>query len=233
METTRLIGLLGGCSDVATGHMYARINALGNARLGGWHIPETLISGMDFGVIEAGVRGGDWAMLKAYLALHLDHLAPADVVVCGSNTLHKVLPELMEGREQSFIHIQDPTAEAAKAAGVGKLVLLGTKSTMGGGYAAEHYRAAHGLEIVVPTEAEQVEVDRIIFSELCRGEVRAESREAYVAVCRRLAEETGATGVILGCTEIETLLRPEDLPEIELFDTMELLCRAAVEAVVD
>ena len=61
METKRplkqkTIGILGGCSDVATKEYYQMINSLVNNQLGGWEIAETLIVGMNFGNIEAFVR---------------------------------------------------------------------------------------------------------------------------------------------------------------------------------
>ena len=224
----KTIGILGGCSDIATGHMYRRINALGNARLGGWHIPETLIAGMDFGVVERCVRESDWGAMSAYMETHLDRLAPADIVICGSNTIHKVLPSLMEGRDQTFIHIYEPTAREAKARGLRTLALFGTLSTMSGGYAEDYY-AAHGLRIVVPTPDEQADIDRIIFDELCRADVRNASRDRYLDVADRLRNEAGVGGLILGCTEIETLLKPEHLPQLGYLDTMELLCREAVD----
>ena len=37
-------------------------------------------------------------------------------------------------------------------------------------------------------------------------------------------------GILGGCTEIGTLIAPDDLPGLPLFDTMELLCEAAVDA---
>ena len=224
----RTIGILGGCSDIATGHMYGRINRLGNARLGGWHIPETLIAGMDFGVVERCVREDDWDELSAYMGRHLDRLAPADIVICGSNTVHKILPDLMAGREQTFLHIYTPTAREAKRRGLRKLALFGTLPTMSGGY-AEAYYAEHDLEIVVPSAQEKADIDRIIFDELCRADIRAPSRKRYVEIAERLREENGAEGLILGCTEIETLVKPDDIPGLAYLDTMELLCRKAVD----
>lgn len=229
------IGILGGASNVATGHIYARINAISNSRLnpkeGGLHIVQTLIAGMDFGVIERGVRMDDWSMLSDYVGLHLDRLAAADLIICVSNTLHKVVVPLMENRNQKFLHIVDPTAAAIRAAGLSRVALFGTKPIMSADYAIARYLAA-GVDIVVPSEVEQLDVDRIIFDELCRFDIRLSSRERYVEIAQRLVREAGAEGLILGCTEIESLLSPDDLPNLPLFDTMERLCQAAVDAVL-
>jgi aspartate racemase len=71
-------------------------------------------------------------------------------------------------------------------------------------------------------------VDSIIFDELVKGEIRQTSKQAYIRICRDLAAK-GAQGIILGCTEIFLLLKPEDLPEVPLFNTTELHTQAAVE----
>jgi aspartate racemase len=69
-------------------------------------------------------------------------------------------------------------------------------------------------------------VHRVIYDELCLGIVRGESRAAYVGVIERLAT-AGAEGVILGCTEIELLIKAEDSP-IPIFPTTRLHVEAAV-----
>ncbi|MEP3654417.1 MAG: amino acid racemase [Litorimonas sp.] len=233
---TPTIGILGGASNVATGQMYARINELSQARLNkspaGHHIVQTLISGMDFGVIEHAVRHDNWDALSDYLDIHLDRLTSADIVICGSNTLHQRVASLMETRPQTFLHIADPTIHAMKRAGVSHAALFGTKPVMSAAYMVDYYGAA-GIKISVPTETEQTDIDRIIFDELCSFNFRPESRQRYVEIARRLSHEKGIQGVILGCTEIEGLVKPDDLPELPLFDTMDLLCKAAVSNVLD
>ena len=230
---TPTIGILGGASNVATGHMYARINALSHAILngpnGGHHIVQTLIAGMDFGVIEHAVRTDNWDGLSDYVEMHLDRLAAADIIVCVSNTLHKSVWPLMDRLDQTFLHIADPTAEAIKAAGLSRVALFGTKPVMSAEYMVARYRSL-GVEICVPTAAEQDVIDHIIFQELCLSDIRPASRQKYIDIADRLVRESGAQGLILGCTEIETLLKPEHLPALPLFDTMELLCQAAVKA---
>ena len=68
---------------------------------------------------------------------------------------------------------------------------------------------------------------RVIYDELCLGVVREESRAAYRAVIDRLVAD-GAEGIVLGCTEIELLVRPKDSP-VPLFATTQLHVAAAVE----
>jgi aspartate racemase len=57
------------------------------------------------------------------------------------------------------------------------------------------------------------------------------SRSAYRSVVDRLVER-GAAGVILGCTEIELLIGPDDVA-VPTFPTTALHVAAAVRAVLD
>nr|WP_321461976.1 amino acid racemase [uncultured Cohaesibacter sp.] len=227
----KTIGLIGGCSNVATGEYYRFLNDEVNARLGGWEIAETLISGMNFGNIEAFVRAGAWDQLEAYMERHVDRLIAggADAILCVSNTLHKSLGKIMSGRDTSFIHIADPTGEAIRNRGLEKIILLGTEPVMKQPYLKAHYEEKFGLEIIVPDPDEQRDVDRIIFEELVKFDIRETSRQRYLDIVDRLVREQHADGVILGCTEIFLLLREEDRPELPMFNTTRLHCQAAVD----
>jgi aspartate racemase len=90
----------------------------------------------------------------------------------------------------------------------------------------ERLNERYGIDLVVPNGADRALVHRVIFDELCRGRIEADSRAEYVAVTERLREE-GAQAVIFGCTEIGLLLRPEDV-SLPVFDTTVLHVGAAV-----
>jgi aspartate racemase len=208
---------------------YRFINEKVNARLGGWEIAETLIQGVNFGNIEYYVRNGAWEEAREYLEhkAKLLEAGGADLVVCVSNTMHKVLDRLPDILSIPFIHITQATAEAIVAKGLNKVALLGTKPVMEADYIKQAY-AAYGIEILVPEQAQQVEIDRIIFDELVKGKILPESKAYYVEVSESLAEQ-GAQGVILGCTEIFLLITQADLPNMSVFNTTELHCDAAVK----
>jgi aspartate racemase len=74
-----------------------------------------------------------------------------------------------------------------------------------------------GLEVRVPDTAAREMIHRVIYQELCRGIISESSRESLAEVVSNLADQ-GAEGVVLGCTEIGLLLRPEDV-SVPLFDT--------------
>ncbi len=227
----KTIGVLGGCSNIATGEYYKFLNDEVNSRLGGWEIAETLISGMNFGNIEAFVRQADWEGLQRYMVSHIDRLVAggADVIICASNTLHASLEPLMASRDVPFIHIADPTGQAIREQGLKKIILLGTRPVMQLAYLKDRFAERFGLEILVPELEEQNAIDRIIFDELVRFDIKDASRQVYLDIVDRIVREQGAEGVILGCTEIFLLLRQEDRPGLPMFNTAWLHCRAAVD----
>lgn len=226
----KTIGVLGGMSNQATGEYYRLLNRKLNERLGGWDNGEIVIVSVNFGNIEFFVRNDRWDEAHAYLADKADRLerAGADLVICVSNTMHRVVEPIMAERGTPFIHIADPTGEAIHKAGINRVGLLGTMPVMRSLELRDRYRERFGTELIAPTEADSEIVDRIIFDELVRGDLRSESKREYLRIVGELRER-GAQGVILGCTEIFLLISQEDLPDFPVFDTTELHVQAAVE----
>jgi aspartate racemase len=230
----KTIGILGGSSDQATAEYYSRINKAVNARLGGWHTGQILIYSMDFATSEHFVRNNLWEEAAEYLADKAQRLerAGADLLLCVSNTLHRVADRIAASVGIPFLHIADPTAQAICAAGLPRVALLGTKPVMSLDYLQRRYRDKFGIEILVPPEPEQDELDRIIFDELCRGVFTASSKAAYLNAIDALRAR-GAQGVILGCTEIPLLIDQQDRPDVPMFNTLALHVEAAVTAALD
>ncbi|MDA8870701.1 amino acid racemase [Rhizobiaceae bacterium] len=227
----KTIGVLGGCSHVSTAEYYTHLNDAANKRLGGFEIAETLIAGMNWGIVKAYLEASDWAGLASYMDVNVGRLKAggAELLICGSNTLHHDLEEIAKRHELPFLHIADPTGRAIRAQGLRKVALLGTRHSMEGDHLSQHYSSLFGLEIVVPNEWERGEIDRIIFDELVNFDVRDASRDIYLAAVDRLVAEQGVEGVILGCTEIYTLIEQKHRPDLPMFDTTRLHCEAAVD----
>ncbi len=225
----KTIGVLGGMSDAATADYYRLINARLNARHGGWDNAEVVIVSVNFGNIQHFVRAGLWDEARDYLAGKVDRLEAAgvDVVICATNTMHRVVAPIMAERATPFIHIVDPTGAAVRAAGLHRVALLGTAPTMRSAEMARRYAERFGVEVLVPCEADIAVVDRIVFDELVRRDIRPASRAEYIRVVDAL-RTAGAEGVILGCTEICLLIGQDDLPGFPVFDTTALHVEAAV-----
>jgi aspartate racemase len=227
------IGILGGSSDQATADYYRRFNKATNELFGGWNTAELVISSMNFAFSRDCALNGQWDAMADYLADRAIALerAGADLLLCASNTLHRLADRFTQGITIPFLHIVDPTAEAILKAGLQNIALLGTKTTMATDHLKSRFRSHFGIEIMVPEPQQQDMIDRIIFEELCRGRFTPAAKSELVGVIMQL-QNRGATGVILGCTEIPILIKQEDFPAIPLFDTAELHVRAALEFAV-
>lgn len=223
------IGILGGMSATSTQLYYASLCELTQQSLGGLNSPELLIRSVNFDPIAKQMELGEWDSIAARLNREARDLeaAGAEVLVLATNTMHKLADQMMQGVSIPLVHIADATAQAIKAAGLSNPALLATKFTMQEPFYRERF-AQHGLSTITPNEDDQVEINRIIFEELCRNEVLPESRAFYETVAEKLIAE-GADCVVLGCTEICLVLNDENVA-VPVFDTTVLHCTAAFEA---
>jgi aspartate racemase len=226
----RTIGVLGGMSNQATNEYYRLINEHVNRRLGGWNTADVIINSVNFANIESFVRQERWAEAGDYLHKKAISLvaAGADVILCVSNTMHRVSDQFMQGINIPFIHIADPTGTAIQHSNLSTIAILGTKPTMASSYMKSYYKDHFGIEIIAPSEPEQRDVDAIIFNELVKGQFLPASKARYVQIVERLARE-GAQGIILGCTEICMLINQSDFEDLPIFDTTSLHAAAAVD----
>jgi len=224
----KVIGLIGGMSWESSAEYYRIINERVRDRLGGVRSARCLLWSFDFGEIEALQHAGRWDEATAELVAAARRLerGGADCVVICTNTMHRMADQVQAAIGLPLLHIADPTAERIRAAGLSRVGLLGTAFTMEQDFYKGRLAARHGLEILVPGADDRAEVHRVISEGLVQGRALPASREAYRAVIARLVAR-GAQAVILGCTEIMLLVRPEDSP-VPLFDTTALHAEAAV-----
>ena len=225
----KTIGLIGGMSWESTLPYYRHINEAIRARLGGLHSARLVLYSVDFHEIEQLQRSGDWQRAGELLgeaAAALERAGAEFLVLC-TNTMHKVAEAIEQAASIPLLHIADPTAAAIHNAGLQRVGLLGTRFTMEQPFYRERLESRHGIQVLVPDEADRQLVHRVIYEELCLGSVREESRRAYRQVIERLVAQ-GAQAVVLGCTEIGLLIGAEDAA-VPLFDTTLLHARAAAE----
>ena len=222
------IGLLGGMSWESTALYYSLLNELVRERLGGYHSARCLVASVDFASIEEMQRAGDWASAGAMLAAEARLLedAGAELLLLCTNTMHKVADRIEQATTVPFLHLADVTARAVVAAGVESVAFLGTGFSMRDTFHTDRI-AQHGLTVTVPEADEQQVVHDVIYDELVHGIVRDESRASYQRIVEALVDR-GAQGVILGCTEIELLIGPDDCP-VPAFPTTRLHVQAAVD----
>ena len=222
----KTIGLVGGMSWESTVTYYKIINECVKERLGGLHSAKILLYSVDFAEIERCQAAGEWdksAHILSDAAMRLES-AGADFIVICTNTMHKVVPQIEENIHIPVLHIADATADELLRSNIKKTALLGTKYTM----TQDFYKSrliARGIDVIVPDERGIETVNRVIYDELSLGIISEKSRAEYAEIIANL-KERGAEAVILGCTEIGLLIRPED-SVLPVFDTTVIHGRAA------
>lgn len=225
----KTIGLIGGMSWESSQEYYRIINREVRARLGGTHSAKSLMWSMDFAEIEHLQHQGQWDELTKLMIEAAQNLEKggADFILICTNTMHKMAADIERATSIPLVHIADPTAEKIKAAGFSKVGLLGTAFTMEQDFYKGRLTERHGLEVLIPDDADRKTVHDIIYQELVVGDVSDASREKYRAVIERLVAR-GAQAIILGCTEIMLLIGQQDSP-VPVFDTTRIHAEAAVD----
>jgi aspartate racemase len=224
----RLLGLIGGVSWESTTHYYQMLNRMARERLGGRHSARLVLWSVDFAPVAAMQEDGAWDALTEVMVDAAKRLegAGAEALVICANTMHLMADEVAAAIKMPLIHIADVTAAALKMRGVHRPALLATRFTMEAPFYGERLMR-HGLNPIIPGDADRAELHRIIFDELVQGRFLDASRAKIVEIVRR-EQANGADGVILGCTEFGMLAPPAtfDLPAV---DTAEAHAEAAMD----
>jgi aspartate racemase len=225
----KVIGLIGGMSWESSSEYYRIINQAVREKLGGLRSARCLMWSFDFGEIEALQHAGRWDDATALMIDAAQRLerGGADFFLICTNTMHRMADQVQAAVGIPLLHIADPTAERIKARGITRVGLLGTAFTMEQDFYKGRLKDRFGLDVLVPDAEDRATVHRVIYEELVQGRALAASRDAYRKVIARLIER-GAEAVILGCTEIMLLVKPED-SRVPLFDTTGIHAEAAVE----
>lgn len=225
----KIIGLIGGISWVSTADYYKLINQGINEKMGDLNFSECLIYSFNYADIKKNNENNDWdstfnMLLKG--CQFLQHGGAEAIVLCA-NTMHLIADRLEEAIDIPIIHIAVETAKEIKKQNLKKVGLLGTKFTMERDFFKDKL-IAQGIEAVIPdNEGDKDFIHHTIFEELGRGLVTPETKKRYLEIANELIQK-GAEGIILGCTEIPLVIKPEDI-DVPVFDTTLIHSKAAVE----
>ncbi|WP_137657458.1 aspartate/glutamate racemase family protein [Listeria newyorkensis] len=222
------IGLIGGMSWESTTEYYRIINETVREMLGELHSAEIILYSVDFYTIEELQHENRWdeaGQLLADIAVKLER-AGADFILICTNTMHKVAQQVQDAVGVPIVHIAEPTIRAIREQGLERILLLGTRYTMVEDFYKGRY-VGSGVELQTPDDADVETVNQIIFEELCLGVIREDSRAKMLAMIEK-AGEKGAQGVVLGCTELELLIREQDVA-LPIFKTAELHAKYAAK----
>lgn len=208
----KILGLLGGMSWESSIEYERLINQAVRNHLGGTSSADLIIRSFNFSDIEALQSSGKWdeaGTLLAHAARNLEQAGAEAIILC-TNTMHVLADQIQKEISIPFLHIADATGQAVVANGLKKVLLLGTKYTMEKDFYKGRLVDNFGLEVITPTETQRDEIHRVIYEELVCGIINPSSRSYFLDLISGFTGQ-GAEGVIAGCTEIELLVKSEDL----------------------
>jgi aspartate racemase len=224
----KTLGLIGGMSWESTTLYYQFLNRTARERLGGQHSASLILISVDFAPIAAMQSAGLWdeatsAMVDA--ARKLEKAGAEAIVICA-NTMHRMADDVAASIAIPLIHSADATAAAITGAGVRRPLLLATRYTMEMPFYRDRLRRG-GVDALIPSEPDRARLQTIIYDELTQGRFKMASKDALVEMVESAVRGERADGVILGCTELGLLVKPDDLP-VRVFDTAEVHAGAAM-----
>ena len=222
------IGLVGGMSWESSAAYYEGLNQGVEQRLGGLSSAKSVLASVDFAevtALEAEERWDDVAEILAGAARGVE-AAGADFLLLCTTTFHRVADQVAAAVDIPLLHLADVVADACKAQGLAEVGFLGTTFAMSRSFFTDRI-ASHGLTVHVPDERHHDTVNRVIYDELVHGKVLDTSRRTVVSLIDELWD-AGAGGVILGCTELELLVRQADA-DIPVFPCTTLHVAAALD----
>ncbi|PHN07937.1 aspartate/glutamate racemase family protein [Flavilitoribacter nigricans] len=225
----KTLGMIGGTSWHSTIEYYRYINQLVNEITGTPPAnPPLLLYSLNVDLM----RRGDWEEInEAYqkIALTLQN-AGADALLICANTPHKVVPHIEPVLDIPFIHIADATGEAVRDLGLNRLGLLGTQPVMEEDFIRKRLQDKFQIRTQIPDGEIREEVHRTIAEELTRGIFEETTKAFYLKEMQKFKAD-GADGIILGCTELPMLIKPEDF-DLPLLDTTYLHAKKAVDFIL-
>jgi aspartate racemase len=229
----KTIGLIGGMSWESSIEYYRIINETVKEKLGGLHSAKSLIMSVDFAEIEKLQHEDRWdeaAQILVQSAQSLER-GGADFIVLCTNTMHKVADQIIKNTGIPFLHIADATAEKVISTGIKRIGLLGTRFTMEHDFYKGRLIDNFGLDVITPNHQDREVIHRVIYEELVLGKIVESSQQEYKRIIQALIAQ-GAEGIILGCTEIELLIKQHD-STVPLFPTSAIRAIAAVEKALE
>lgn len=228
----KTIGLIGGMSWESSDLYYQILNKKAREILGGVHSCNCLMYSVDFGEIAELQHKNDWDALAKRMINAAKRLEAggSDFILLCTNTMHKLSSAIEASVKIPLLHIVDATSEVIVSRSINKVGFLGTKFSMEEDFLSNRYQSKFNIDTITPNKTDRNIIHNIIYNELVKGIITKKSKNIYLNIIAKLVEQ-GAEGIVSGCTEIELLIKPEDL-EVPLFETTKIHAEKAIELAI-
>lgn len=204
------IGIIGGIGPESTLDYYRGIIDAFRDRIGGMNYPDIIIYSANLTELLEILESKALDRLADWLLSRIEALqrAGAEFAAIASNTPHVVFDEVAKRSHLPLISIVEATCAKAESLGVKRLGLMGTRFTMQADFFQRPFRE-RGMTVFVPSPEEQQYIHEKLFSEIELGIIKDETREALLAISKRMIERDAIDSLILGCTELPLILPGE------------------------
>ncbi len=229
----KIAGIVGGIGPESTVEYYRQFIAACREQTRDGSYPPVVINSIDLKKMLDLIAAGELAKVTEYLASEVERLARAGagVGLLAANTPHIVFDEIQSRSPIPLISIVEATCADAKARGLKKLGLFGTRFTMQGRFFPDVF-SREGIALVAPQPDEQAYIHDKYMNELVPGIVRDETRERLVAIVDRMKKQEAIEGVILAGTELPLILKDDTASGVPLLDTTRIHVKALVAQVL-
>jgi aspartate racemase len=227
----KTVGIIGGLGPESTVAYYHSIITSYRAQKQDESYPSIIINSIDLSKVVSLVTANELGKLTAYLFDEVQRLAGAgaDFGVLSANTPHIVFDDLSRLSPIPLLSIVKETCKAARDLGLKRIGLFGTRFTMRAGFYQDTFASA-GIMLVLPDENEQEYLHDKYMNELVKGIFLPQTRERLLMIAKRLKEQEGIEGLILGGTELPLILRDEDAKRsgLPFLDTTQIHVKSIV-----
>jgi aspartate racemase len=225
----KMLGIIGGLGPESTIDYYQNIIALYRERRRDGSYPEFIINSVDLKKGLDFMAANNLTGMADYLLEAIGKLARADanLGLISANTPHIVFDEVASKSPIPLISIVEATCAFAKARGLKKLALFGTRFTMQGTFYPKVF-SREEIELLVPDPNDQDYLHDKYLNELVPGKFLPETRAGLLAIVDRMKAKIDIDGVILAGTELPLILRDADHNGIPFLNTTKIHVEAAV-----
>lgn len=226
----KTVGLIGGVGPESTIEYYRFIIDAYRQRTRDDTYPSIIINSVDVNEYVALATAGQFDKFADGLVIEIDKLgrAGADFGALAANTPHIVFDELQKRSAIPLISIVEATRDRARAMGLKRIALFGTRFTMTGGFYQKTFAVA-GLEVITPNEQEQTYIHEKYIGELLRNILLPETRAGLLAIVAQMRARDQIEALILGGTELPLILRDSEQSDLPFLDTTKIHVARIVE----
>ncbi len=230
----KTLGIVGGLGPESTIEYYRLLISSYQKRAGEKALPSILINSIDVYRGLAFLDANQLDQLADYLAEAVRKLADggADFGIISANTPHLVFDQVQARTRLPLISIVEAACAEAKARGIARIGLLGTRFTMQASFYPEVF-SRNDVALVIPNADEVAYVHDKYINELLKGVCLADTREGLERIIARMKAEDQVDAVLLAGTELPLILNEGAAAGVPLLDTTKIHVEAAVARLLE